>query len=196
MKINLLAMVFVIAGFAGPVLASEQVPFKGSMAAVELQVVQGGSLLVDGSGAGNATQLGRFTMSYHVEVDLATGASVGTGDFRRSQRRYYFHEHRRSRSADSRSDHCDGRRGRNDHGRYRPVRWRDREPSRCKARQPGHRRHLRLICRDDIEITRGVRRRGRELRTLQAEPSPAAQALLRCKFAGLRTLNSGLRSPT
>src|SRR5207249_396357 len=62
-------------------LASEQVPFRGSLAAVETDVVQGGTLIVDGSGVGNATELGRFAMTFHVEVDLGTLIGVGTATF-------------------------------------------------------------------------------------------------------------------
>src|SRR6185437_16438390 len=42
---------------------------------------QGGSLLVDGSGAGTASQVGRFTYMWQVTVDAATGLSTG-GIFR------------------------------------------------------------------------------------------------------------------
>jgi hypothetical protein len=80
-KINLLAVMSLIAVFASLAVASEQVPFEGSLAAVETDVLQGGTLIVDGSGVGNATQLGQYTMTYHVEVDLATGSSVGTATF-------------------------------------------------------------------------------------------------------------------
>ena len=51
------------------------------MAAVETDVVQGGTLIVDGSAVGKATELGQFAMTYHVTVDLGTGGSVGTATF-------------------------------------------------------------------------------------------------------------------
>ena len=79
--IGSLAAMFLIALFASPAVASDQVPFKGSLTAVEIDVVQGGTLVVDGSGTGNAAQLGRFTMTYDVQVDLATGSSFGTATF-------------------------------------------------------------------------------------------------------------------
>ncbi len=67
--------------FASLAMASEQVPFEGSLAAVETDIVQGGTLIVDGSGVGNATQLGRFAMTFHAEVDLGTLIGVGTATF-------------------------------------------------------------------------------------------------------------------
>jgi hypothetical protein len=78
---GLLAAMSLVAVFASPALASQQVPFKGSLAAVETDIVQGGTLVVDGSGVGQATELGRFAMTYHVTVDLGTGGSVGTATF-------------------------------------------------------------------------------------------------------------------
>jgi hypothetical protein len=77
--IDLLAAISLV--FAGPALASQQIPFKGSLAAVETDVVQGGTLVVDGSGVGQAVELGRFAMTYHVTVDLGTSGSVGSANF-------------------------------------------------------------------------------------------------------------------
>src|SRR5262245_5979105 len=79
--ISLLTAMFVAVAFASPAVASAQVPFKGSLAAVETDVVQGGTLIVDGSGVGNATELGRYSMTFHVEVDLGTLIGVGTLTF-------------------------------------------------------------------------------------------------------------------
>ena len=66
---------------ASSALAREQVPFRGSLAAVETDVVQGGTLIIDGSGLGNATELGRFTMTFHAEADLGTLIAFGTATF-------------------------------------------------------------------------------------------------------------------
>ena len=78
---SLLATMSLIAVLASSALASEQVPFRGSLAAVETDVVQGGTLIIDGSGVGNATELGRFTMTFHAEADLGTLIAVGTATF-------------------------------------------------------------------------------------------------------------------
>jgi len=79
--INILAAISLIAVFASAAQAGGQVPLRGSLAAVEIDVVQGGTLMVDGSGIGQATELGRFAMTYQVAVDLGTGGSVGTASF-------------------------------------------------------------------------------------------------------------------
>jgi hypothetical protein len=79
--ISSLAAIFVIVLFASPAVASEQIPFQGSFAAVEIDEVQGTTLLVNGSGTGNATQLGRYTVTFEAVVNLETLMGVGTMTF-------------------------------------------------------------------------------------------------------------------
>lgn len=67
--------------FPSPAVAREQVPFKGSLAAVETDEVQAGNLAVDGVGVGNATHVGRFTLTLQAQVDLQTFIGVGTMRF-------------------------------------------------------------------------------------------------------------------
>ena len=50
---------------------------KGAFDGSEVDAVQGGSLLVDGKGVGLASHVGRFTFTWKVTVDLATGLSAG-----------------------------------------------------------------------------------------------------------------------
>lgn len=60
--------------------SDKQVPFSGSVQGREVDVFQGpppGNLLVDGTGRGIATHLGRFTLAWNVTVNLATGAATG-----------------------------------------------------------------------------------------------------------------------
>jgi hypothetical protein len=64
-----------------PVVAAPAVPFRGSVQAVENLDVQFPVIFVDASGGGHATHLGRFTVSYEVEVTLPAGAGVGTAIF-------------------------------------------------------------------------------------------------------------------
>jgi hypothetical protein len=59
----------------------EQLPFHGSLEAVETDVVAPPSLLVDGTGTGTATHLGRFTATFTTTVNLSTGSATG-GIFR------------------------------------------------------------------------------------------------------------------
>jgi hypothetical protein len=79
--ISSLAAIFVIALFASPAPADQQVPFNGSFAAVEIDEVQGTTLFVNGSGTGNATHLGRYTVTFEAEVDLLTLMGIGTMTF-------------------------------------------------------------------------------------------------------------------
>jgi hypothetical protein len=79
--ISSLAAIFVIALSASPAPAGQQVPFNGSFAAVEIDEVQGTTLLVDGSGTGNATHLGRYTVTFEAVVNLETLMGVGTMSF-------------------------------------------------------------------------------------------------------------------
>src|SRR5437773_1277994 len=76
---SLLAAMSLIAVLASSAVASEQVPFRGSLAVVQSGQVIGGFLVVEGSGVGNATELGRFTAIFNEQVDLSTG--IGTGTF-------------------------------------------------------------------------------------------------------------------
>src|SRR6187431_2581272 len=58
-----------------------EVPFRGSFTAADQGVVAPPSLLVQGTGDGNATQLGHFTMTYSAVADLATPTATGTYTF-------------------------------------------------------------------------------------------------------------------
>ena len=77
-----MAAMFVTLALASPAAAKKQVPFHGSIQGVEIDVVQPpATLLVDGSGTGIATQLGRFTVTYEVTVDLSDGSGIGSLQF-------------------------------------------------------------------------------------------------------------------
>ena len=67
--------------FAAHPGVENEVPFKGSLQAVETSVVQFPTLFVDASGSGNATHLGRFTVTYEIEVDIPTFHGVGSYHF-------------------------------------------------------------------------------------------------------------------
>jgi hypothetical protein len=72
---------FLTAALAGSVAATQPVPFNGSIQAVEMSVAQFPTLFVDASGSGNATQLGRFAVTYEVEVNLLNGTAIGSAHF-------------------------------------------------------------------------------------------------------------------
>lgn len=67
--------------FAAHPGAENEVPFKGSVQAVETSDVQFPTLFVDSSGSGNATHLGRFTVTHEFEVDLPTLIATGSAQF-------------------------------------------------------------------------------------------------------------------
>ena len=69
------------AALAGPAAAGKEVPFRGSFRGVDIADVQFPKLFVDGSGSGNATHLGRFTLAYELEVDLITHETFGSSVF-------------------------------------------------------------------------------------------------------------------
>ena len=58
-----------------------QLPFRGSLQAVETSQLVPPVLLVNASGEGTGTHLGRFTATYQVTVTLATGSATGNFTF-------------------------------------------------------------------------------------------------------------------
>jgi hypothetical protein len=61
--------------------AAAEIPFRGFFQAVETHAVQFPILTVAGSGTGNATQLGKFTMTYDAVVNLLTRVGIGSFEF-------------------------------------------------------------------------------------------------------------------
>ena len=74
-----MAALFLATALPGAMAA--ETPFKGSFQAVETHAVQFPTLTVAGSGSGNATHLGKFTMTYDAEVSLLTHVGIGTVEF-------------------------------------------------------------------------------------------------------------------
>jgi hypothetical protein len=83
MKQNLiyLQMTALFLAAALPSAVAAEMPFRGSFQAVETHAVQFPTLTVVGSGAGNATQLGKFTMTYGALVNLVTRVGIGSFEF-------------------------------------------------------------------------------------------------------------------
>ncbi len=79
-----MTVLLLTAALAGPAAAGKEVPFRGSFRGLDITDVQFPKLFVDGSASGKASHLGRFTMTYELEVDLLTlpidsfGSSVFT----------------------------------------------------------------------------------------------------------------------
>ena len=78
----LLLLVLATTAFAAPAAAKGPVPFKGSIQSVENTVFEPPATLhIDANGSGNATHLGRYAVTYQVEVDNSTGMGVGSLTF-------------------------------------------------------------------------------------------------------------------
>ena len=58
-----------------------ETPLKGAFQAIETHAVQFPILTVAGIGAGNATQLGKFIMTYDAVVNLSTRVGIGSFEF-------------------------------------------------------------------------------------------------------------------
>lgn len=77
MIVGLLLAILVAGAAFASASARKESPFKGSFEAVETYQANGPTVFVTATGLGEATQLGRYTVSYEVEVDLPTGAGTG-----------------------------------------------------------------------------------------------------------------------
>jgi hypothetical protein len=78
-----MAAALLTAVLAGPAVADELVPFQGKLEAQE-SIAPGPlseTILADGTGRGNATQLGQFTLTWKFTVNLADGTGSGPVHF-------------------------------------------------------------------------------------------------------------------
>ena len=72
---------FLTAALADPGAAGKAVPFRGTIQAVETYDVQFPALFAHGSGAGQATHLGRFAVTYEFEINIPTATGAGPAHF-------------------------------------------------------------------------------------------------------------------
>lgn len=77
----LLILVVMSTTFAAPARGARELPLSGSIEALETYVVNFPIMSVTGSGSGHASQLGRFTISYAVAVDLTTVSGPASAEF-------------------------------------------------------------------------------------------------------------------
>lgn len=68
----LLVIVLATTTLAAPLAGERQLPLSGSVQDVETQQVAFPTIIVNGTGSGNATQLGLFTISYHALLNIPT----------------------------------------------------------------------------------------------------------------------------
>jgi len=72
----LLVIVLASTVFAAPAAGERQLLLKGSLQTAETQQVVFPTIFVNGSGSGNATQLGLYTISYHAQLNIPTLSST------------------------------------------------------------------------------------------------------------------------
>jgi hypothetical protein len=91
--LGLAAMVAILTtGFADSAAAKHPLPFQGQFRALESTEtllppeVPVPTLIVDASGSGRATLVGRFTLDYEFEVNLENFVGVGSAQFRSGRR--------------------------------------------------------------------------------------------------------------
>jgi hypothetical protein len=77
----LLVIVLTSVTLAAPAAAERELLLKGSLQAHETYEVVFPTLFVDASGSGEATQLGHYTVSYQVEVNIPTISGIGSAQF-------------------------------------------------------------------------------------------------------------------
>ena len=63
-----MAALLITAAMAGPASADQGVPFKGNVAGTENFTPKDGGIIVDGSGGGHATHLGKFTATWGADI--------------------------------------------------------------------------------------------------------------------------------
>ena len=81
LQMTALFLTFLTAAFAASAAAGKELPFRGAIQGVEIATVEFPLLFVDATGSGRATHLGRFTVTYELEVDLLTHQTSGSAVF-------------------------------------------------------------------------------------------------------------------
>ena len=77
----LLLVILASATLAAPATEEKQLLLKGSWDAVEIARGIPPNVLVSGSGSANATQLGLYTVSYQLQVNVPPGLGSGFSQF-------------------------------------------------------------------------------------------------------------------
>ena len=77
MVVALLLAILLVSTTLAAASARKSLPLKGSIEALETYQVNGPTMSVTATGSGEATHLGRYTVTYEVQVDLPTGTGTG-----------------------------------------------------------------------------------------------------------------------
>ena len=152
--LSLIAALSVALAFASPAVAGP-VPLKGTLAAVEIDDIQFPVMYVSGSGTGQSTHLGRYTMTFTATVDLSgppsSGApGIGTLELVAANGDKIFATFAGLGTFINADDRLSC--GNRDHYRRNwTLRRRDRHLHDPTSRRPDDRPFLRLVQRDDVE---------------------------------------------
>src|SRR6476620_8786013 len=74
-----MAALFLATALQGAMAA--EMPFRGIFEAVEIPALQFPIVNITATGGGNATQLGKFTMTYSAQVNLLSRVGIGAVQF-------------------------------------------------------------------------------------------------------------------
>ena len=77
MVVALLLAILLVSTTLAAASARKPLPLKGSIEALETYRVSGPTMSVTATGSGEATHLGRYTVTSEVQVDLPTGTGTG-----------------------------------------------------------------------------------------------------------------------
>ena len=77
MVVALLLGILLVSTTLAAASARKPLPLKGSIEALETYRVSGPTMFVTATGSGEATHLGRYTVTYEVQVDLPSGTGTG-----------------------------------------------------------------------------------------------------------------------
>ena len=77
MVVALLLAILLVSTALAAASARKPLPLNGSIEALETYQVSGPTMFVTATGSGEATHLGRYTVTYEVQVDLPTGTGTG-----------------------------------------------------------------------------------------------------------------------
>jgi hypothetical protein len=77
----LLGILLASVTLAAPATVERELLLKGAIQSAETYAINFPIMSVAGNGSGHATQLGRFTVRYEVEVNLLTIAGIGSAQF-------------------------------------------------------------------------------------------------------------------
>jgi hypothetical protein len=75
------AAMLIVTAVAETSINTPPLPFRGTLSGPEVFILEFPLLTVDGTGTGNATELGRFTASWHREISNVDGSQTASYEY-------------------------------------------------------------------------------------------------------------------